>query len=536
MTDQPRPLEAQDALETLVHQFADPLSFYRELIQNAVDAGSPQVEVRLEYLEPRPGVSGPGTAVIHVDDWGEGMDRRIIDTKLTRLFSSGKDGDLTKIGRFGIGFVSVFALEPDAVCVDTSRGGENWRVLFKRDRTFERIARDEPVDGTKIRIFRAMPREEFDDLVERSRAVIGYWAKHLRTEVTFQGDPINQPFALEAPCQVRHAEEGTEVVAGYPVDGATFAGYYNRGLTLLEESESPFGGVAFKIDSRYLEHTLTRDNVIRDRNYERAMGIVRRLVEGPLLERLLDLLEAEAAAAEPGPLREYLYRTAFRQLPAKAAPERKLFRDVAGVPATLRECRAAARRGELYREVPGSPVAEALRALHSIVIDAADGSAEAQLLEWVARAEVPRAGASFCRPLEVPADRLPAGWAALRRALEERLRADGCRLAGLEAGDFDYPGSTIADRVAIARPPDATLVPLAEAGVLGTSFLSRRRVVVVNARHPLVRRLCGAAEREPELAAYLAAKLFRIGGERTVRDEARSAARVWEARCRRRSA
>ena len=29
-----------------------------------------------------------GTMIIHVDDFGEGMDRAIIDTRLTRLFSS----------------------------------------------------------------------------------------------------------------------------------------------------------------------------------------------------------------------------------------------------------------------------------------------------------------------------------------------------------------------------------------------------------------------------------------------------------------
>ena len=41
--------------------------------------------------------------------------REIIETKLTRLFSSQKDGDRTKIGKFGIGFVSVFAIGPDVV-------------------------------------------------------------------------------------------------------------------------------------------------------------------------------------------------------------------------------------------------------------------------------------------------------------------------------------------------------------------------------------------------------------------------------------
>jgi len=151
-------------------------------------------------------------------------------------------------------------------------------------------------------------------------------------------------------------------------------------------------------------------------------------------------------------------------------------------------------------------------------------------------ARSPLAGSLFCRPSPVAAEALPAGWAALREALVARLRADGRRLAGLEAGEFDHPGSRIADRVAIARRPDLTLAPLAEAGTLGTFFLARRRTLVLNVGHPAVRRLCAAAEREPEFAAYLAAKLFLLGSERGEGDDARSAARVWEARCRRRTA
>ncbi|MBL8973739.1 MAG: ATP-binding protein, partial [Myxococcales bacterium] len=109
-----------EALAGLVHQFADPMACFRELIQNAVDAGSTEIDVRFEHVD--------GRLVVHVDDYGEGMDRHIIDTKLTRLFSSSKEGDRTKIGRFGIGFVSVFALQPEVICVDTSRAGEHWRV------------------------------------------------------------------------------------------------------------------------------------------------------------------------------------------------------------------------------------------------------------------------------------------------------------------------------------------------------------------------------------------------------------------------
>ena len=83
---------ADQALENLVNQFARPLDFLRELVQNSIDAGSPRVEV---WLRHRPDES---LMEIHVDDFGEGMDERVIDEQLTRLFSSTKEDDLTKIG------------------------------------------------------------------------------------------------------------------------------------------------------------------------------------------------------------------------------------------------------------------------------------------------------------------------------------------------------------------------------------------------------------------------------------------------------
>lgn len=36
-------------VEELVHQFTDPFAFYRELIQNSIDAGSTRIEVSLSY-------------------------------------------------------------------------------------------------------------------------------------------------------------------------------------------------------------------------------------------------------------------------------------------------------------------------------------------------------------------------------------------------------------------------------------------------------------------------------------------------------
>jgi len=51
-----------EALAGLVHQFADPMACFRELVQNAVDAGSAEIDIRFEHVD--------GRLVIHVDDFG----------------------------------------------------------------------------------------------------------------------------------------------------------------------------------------------------------------------------------------------------------------------------------------------------------------------------------------------------------------------------------------------------------------------------------------------------------------------------------
>ena len=172
MTQTTSGVDTATVLQDLVNQFSDPMSFLRELIQNSIDAGSGEIDVRVEFA-PDKGGGEKGLMTVFVDDFGEGMSRDIIETKLTRLFSSGKDDDYTKIGRFGIGFVSIFAIEPQAVCVDTGRGGEYWRVLFKQDRTFDLIRMDQPVEGTQIRIFKQMTRAQVDTFRQRTREDLG---------------------------------------------------------------------------------------------------------------------------------------------------------------------------------------------------------------------------------------------------------------------------------------------------------------------------------------------------------------------------
>jgi molecular chaperone HtpG len=83
----------------------------------------------------------------------------------------------------------------------------------------------------------------------------------------------------------------------------TFAGFYNRGLTLYE-TQHPLSdelrGIRFKVMSPHLQHTLSRDNVKRDEAFERVMARVREVVRGALRSKLLIELARRAEKASRG--------------------------------------------------------------------------------------------------------------------------------------------------------------------------------------------------------------------------------------------
>ena len=248
---------------------------------------------------------------LEVVDFGEGMTREIIDTRLTRLFSSAKEGDYTKIGRFGIGFVSVFAIDPEVVCVDTGRAGEYWRVVFRRDRSFERIRLAQPVEGTTVRLYRQASAQEVEAARGKARATLEYWCKHVRIELRLDGEPMSGALDLGGLCKVEHREEGTHLVMALVPEAAGLRGYYHGGLTLHEERDDSLPHVAFKLDSRFLEHSLTRDNVIRDENYAKAMAIVAEVARTRLVAELRATL---VRGVEDAGARELLYRCAARHV------------------------------------------------------------------------------------------------------------------------------------------------------------------------------------------------------------------------------
>ncbi|WP_293273301.1 ATP-binding protein [Nannocystis sp.] len=529
-----------EALAGLVHQFADPMACFRELVQNAVDAGSTEIDIRFEHVD--------GRLVVHVDDYGEGMDRHIIDTKLTRLFSSSKEGDRTKIGRFGIGFVSVFALQPEVICIDTSRAGEHWRVIFLPDRSFRRVAREQPVDGTKITIYKTMAEKEARAFIARAREVIAFWCRHVPAEIRIEGRSISRAFGLELACVVTAEIGDARIVVGYDQGDDSSISYYNRGLTLLEERPGPFPGVHVKLWSPELEHTMTRDNVLRDEGHARVLGLARAQVEGPLREQLIRELAARAGelAARTGALHrrgdeaDGLMRQLLRHLREddalpKAAWRTPLVRCHHAGLVDLNTLRKAAKAGRVTWASQVSPLTEALHARGELVI-AAEGEVPAgaaerepprvcELAQVLAGRASPRANAVLCTSL---AAEEPASWGVLRGELDLLLSELGPRPRPV-AASLEYANSAVASRVAIAQEEVGAV-----SSVDSLTLTSGRRLIV-NVQHPTVLAALRLAAQEPELAAYKLAKTIVLegGAGLSLQDDHKLAAKAMERRWRR---
>lgn len=506
-------IEAGDTLENLVNQFTDPYACLRELIQNAMDAGSSSVDIWFEY-NPYDG-KDLGICIIHIDDTGEGMTRRIIDTKLTQLFSSNKEDDLTKVGKFGIGFVSVFALEPDAVIVDTGRDGEYWRLIFKKDRKFDRILLNHPVEGTQIQIVKEVPSKTFETMKERSAATIRYWCKHVDAEITVEGEVINEEFRIGHPHEYVHQGTETSVVVAPTLDNEPFFGFYNRGLTLREGEKEYRPGAAFKISSRYLEHTLTRDNVIQDKHYDKAMALLTEIVDGPFRKQLFE----RAARSHDYQLFGYLASRFGRRLPGEYS-KMPLLPTVDGGRISIRDLARSAKKHKVILYAPEeTELTKRIR-----------GEKHIPVLKWKGKEEEPGLEhlldrATNGRPYE-RADRVWAAPHLVEKLSESNKRLLGATTTLMRKLESPYRSIMPADFAAHSEAlKDQFYIEQVKAGELvfvhdelskprnWKNFLlgyARGKSLVVNITHPELEPHFQLYNQRPILAAYLMTKAITI--------------------------
>ncbi|MCE1245441.1 MAG: ATP-binding protein [Firmicutes bacterium] len=514
----------EDVLNNLVEQFSDVYCFYRELIQNSIDAGSNRVDVKLEFIPPEKD-GGDGVITINIDDYGEGMNKRIIETQLTRLFSSSKEDDLSKIGKFGIGFVSVFAIKPQAVIIDTSRDGEDWRIMFKENKEFDLFRRDYPVEGTKVKIIKSGNKKFYDHFLRKSKETVVFWCKHTEAEIWFQNEKINQPFELDSVLSIREKSQKAEIIAGYVNEDIPFFGFYNQGLTLIEGRKKFHNNTHFKIKSRYLEHTLTRDNIREDENYWKVMEILNNLVKTNLPEKLFETVENQliSDSNETELYQELIpftlaYFVKPDSMPA-SCKERKIARTTEGAFLTPLSLLRLRENGGFLYDARSNEVTRALAAQDKTIIKCGQSSVLFSLLEKLAETPkgnlpVTQASSSFYITRLVPDSELPEAAGKIARMVDYinkkmKRKTGNCRFAG-----FDYPDSCISDRLYVMQNKPGGVSEAADLDQREKkssslfSLFSSSGTLVINISHPYIMKICSLAETNPDIASYFLAKLL----------------------------
>ncbi|MFH1174792.1 MAG: ATP-binding protein [archaeon] len=275
------------ALEQMKGQFDNSEMYIRELIQNAVDAGSTRIDVRMRYDDAKK------KAIVSVNDNGCGMNLDKIRGKLLTLFESDKEGDITKIGRFGIGFVSVFAQKGlEQVVVHTSDGTAEhvvkllppalgWKgEIYESGKTREK--------GTEVIIEACIGKEHYLDLRKGLVNEIGNSSAYITTPLYVNNHKMNREFRIPHAKVQFHFGGGSdlegilaitppEIKNGNTID-KTFYAIFNRRLCIARENRPLFDDepdLSIMLSSSHIDYTISRDAIIENTRYKQILRLLK---------------------------------------------------------------------------------------------------------------------------------------------------------------------------------------------------------------------------------------------------------------------
>lgn len=490
----------EDVFQNLVDQFSDPFTCLRELVQNAMDAGTESIDINTRYLED------PGGVVLEVRDFGEGMTRDIISGKLTRLFSSDKEDDLTKIGKFGIGFVSVFSLKPELVTVDTGRDGEYWRIAFDGGTDFQLFELHEPIEGSSIKIYKLLAFDKLDEFVERSHQTLSRWCRHSHVDIFFNGELLNRPMEVRSECRVTVTHPLGQFSAGLTKDSPSSFGFYNTGLTLSEGRTEEQPGVAFKILSNHLEHTLARDAVIFDENYEKVMARLEDIVSKDLFTRLCQQLCSDPEEREKtAELAQPYLRARYSKL-TREQKKQAFFLDIYGDHVSLEQLADCAKE-ETRFFVTNQQTELSLRAKREgiPVLALPLKSASAALLRSLFGVRVVALEQNLAVSREVERSR---GLKSVESYVKGLLREGRIHVRSLVPVEYPHSTPNLSQSPCTFALGSDRLVRRFRKGFWGSKYLLPQQLLL-DVHHPLVRKALSRAESPSgaKLAAYVLCKV-----------------------------
>lgn len=505
----------------IIGQFADRFAFYRELVQNAIDADSVDVRVTAIYDDSDKVIR------VAVSDSGAGMPRDIIENRLLVLFRSTKENDDTKIGKFGVGFASVLAVNPQVIRVISVCDGERLTLHLYPDLSYELFDTGRAQkSGTTVELEIPLEPGDLEEFVQASWQALSRWCRHATVPIHFEARSaagailssarIDEPLELpNAIVSVKHVspDGAMTVIVGLSADTRPYAGFFNYGLTLYETTEPMVGHLAFKVQDARLGHTLSRDNVRRDGHFRRALATVEKLVSTRLRVAVAARLR-HAAHSDPN-----LYGGLLASI---AASRIRLERHEWVFPVVSPVGGVSVTNLDRFHE-DGAWVAHAATPVTAHMADAgvsvldlgAAGSVDPKALEAilvrVGQRQTMHVSANLTLVSRVDAQGTDAGLLAETRALLEstfRLPA-GITLASLHGADDHRPWVT-ADN---APMPPRFLIDT-DGSDRNPFFLLRRLNLVLNGDHPAVARIRYLARTDVQAAASLLVRFLLLDHEK----------------------
>lgn len=289
-----------EILNTLKNQYAFPLAFIRELIQNSLDAGTRKVEV---VLEERSNTEKQSYLIYRVRDYGCGMDLNDIRQNYFCLFNSTKEGDRTTAGQFGVGVSSCWAIDPEYFFLTTGKDGSAYKFGWQRGmKQFKGKELTDAWLGTEVEVWRLLKSKRakkhdgtIEDEVLKAKELVFNYFKYNPVPVLFKAvyagdcpvetvdfEKLNLPFDLSEPVRLHintgHPEAITldadvEIKAVMTLSEKPWTRYEVKHIMIEENNNCPLGdNLKLIVNSTDFKYPIARNTIQNDDNFKLIFG------------------------------------------------------------------------------------------------------------------------------------------------------------------------------------------------------------------------------------------------------------------------
>lgn len=281
----------------LSKQFREPEDCYREVIQNNIDAETPQIDI---YLDSEKINKTKSKFTVTFEDYGIGMNFNDRKKFFLKLFASSKEHNPKKIGQYGIGISSIFALNLKEVNVESSGksadGVESWGLHIKDIDELPSYRHYDIAErkGTKISLTKIVNTKDIAQHKAKVKEKVAFYCERSRTPIYIEKEFINKEFDLDSMIKISQNRDGLEYILSVGEKEPHFEIFNNR--LKLQDGKSLFSDcgtdrmVSCLISSPYFKHTFSRDSVVKNDTFKSVMDEVRRAIGG-LFVKSLEVIE-----------------------------------------------------------------------------------------------------------------------------------------------------------------------------------------------------------------------------------------------------